>query len=36
VAHVLEISIKAASIRYIRAMKKLKALMDDFSELKLV
>ena len=32
VAQLLNISVKAASIRYIRAMKKLKILMDDFSE----
>ncbi len=32
VAEVLNISIKAASIRYVRALKKLKTIMDSFSE----
>ena len=32
VAEVLNITIKAASIRYVRALKKLKAIMDSFSE----
>jgi len=32
VSEVLNISIKAASIRYVRALKKLKAIMDSFSE----
>lgn len=32
VSEMLDISIKAASIRYVRALKKLKGIMDSFSE----
>lgn len=33
VAQALDISVKAASIRYIRALKKLKGIMDSFTDL---